>query len=323
MGNLLLVFSLIAVLSVPAFAQASLGEGYPTKPVMIIVANVSGGATDVETRMYAQKLSEALGKPFVVEYKPGAGGSIGAAFVAKATPDGYTLLVASTSFPVVPAFKEDLPYDVVKDFAPLSLMSKRPTVLIVHPSYPAKNLKEYVAYTKTNPGKTSFGTSGNGGVQHLAGAWLHSTIGTEVTFVHYKGANAVIPDLIAGRVHAFPANFITAMPLIRSGKVRALATLSLERSSLLPELPTASEEGVSGFELPSWVGLVTTGGVPSVVVSRLSGELTKIAKAPDILKKMGEDTVMVGSSPTQFGDLIRTEVTRWRHLVKTLGITQD
>ena len=319
----LAILILNMALCAAASAQNNTGA-YPNRPVTIIVANVPGGLTDVGTRLYAQKLTESLGKPFVVEYKPGAAGVIGASYVAKALPDGYTLLVATTSFPVVPAFRDDLPYDPIKDFSPISLMNKGATVLIASPAFPATNLKEYIAYAKSNPGKISIATSGNGSIQHLTGAWLHSTTNTEATFVHYKGSNAAIPDLIAGRINAYATNLFAALPYIRSGKARPLATLSLERSALLPDLRTAAEQGLDSFEMPSWVGLISTGGTPDAVVARLGSELSKVAKQPDVIKRMeAEGTTMVGSSPAQFNKVISTEVLRWRTLVKSMGITLD
>ena len=306
-----------------SIAQQNTASSYPDKPVTIIVANLAAGTMGLEGRIYGHKLGERFGKPFVVDYKAGAGGSIGAAHVAKAVPDGYTLLFASTSFSVVPAFNEKLSYDPIKSFSPVSLISLRPNVLLVHPAFPAKNMKEYIDFAKANPGKINFGTSGNGGAQHLSGAWLHGMTNTEVAFVHYKGSGAVIPDLISGRVDAFPAPLITAIPHIRSGKLRAIAVLSPNRSSLLPDVKTAIEEGISNFNVSSWAGFMATGGTSTDIVNKLSTELEIIAKDPDVAKVMEAGTVMVGSKPAQFAQLINDEVSRWRELVKKLGIKQD
>jgi tripartite-type tricarboxylate transporter receptor subunit TctC len=191
-----------------AFGQGA-ASSYPTKPVTLISAFVPGASTDRDGRIWGQKLQESLGKPFVIDYKPGAGGTVGTNYVAKAAPDGYTLLITASSFSVNPATYADLPYDSIKDFTPLSLLLKRPTVLIVHPSLPVATFTEYVAYVKSRPGQLNMATSGAGAISHMIGAWLHGATGTKATFIHYKGAGPMFQDLIAGRTHSTVGSLFT------------------------------------------------------------------------------------------------------------------
>jgi len=304
-------------------AQES-ASAYPSKPVIFVIANVPGGTTDTETRVYAQRLTDTLGKPFIIDYKPGAGGILGGQAVAKAQPDGYTMLVATSSFTVAPAFATDMPYDTLKDFAPVSLMTRRPTVLVAHPNFPANNLAEYAAYAKANPGKILWGTSGLGGIAHLSGVWLHSEIKAPATFVHYKGSAQMYPDLLSGRIHVHPASLQTAMTNIRSGKTKAIAILSLNRVAPLPDVRTAHEQGFEDFEQPSYLGIVTTARTPAPIVNKISGELAKITKIPEVAKRFEADgTVMVGSTPAQFSQFINKEIPRWVRLVKENNIKPE
>jgi tripartite-type tricarboxylate transporter receptor subunit TctC len=315
--SIVLCAAVLAAFSHTALAQSD----YPNKPVQVVIPYAPGGTTDVEARLYTQKLGEALGKSFVLDFKPGAGAVAGSNMVAKGVPDGYTILMTTASLAVSPALVKDLPYDPVKDFAPISLMSKRATLILMHPSMPFKTFPEYVAFAKANPGKINFGTSGAGGIIHLAGAWLSSLTGTDVTFVHYKGSGQMYTDLLAGRVHVTPVTFTTGLPYIKSGKLKPLVVTAAERSKLL-DLPTVAEQGVPGFEYPSWFGVLAPPATPAPIVNKLSAELAKIAKLPDVVQKLGETdgSQMVGSTPEQFRKMIITETARWKKLVAETGI---
>lgn len=301
-------------------AQPS-AESYPSKPVTIIIPVSPGGAVDAEGRLYGQKLSESLGRQFVNDYKPGAGTTIGAAYVAKAPPDGYTLLAVSAGFVIAPSFYKSLPYDPERDIAPISQMSARPTVMAIHPGLPIKTPAEYIAYTKSFPGKLNVGTTGIGGSLHLAALWLDSVTGGRVTFVHYKGTGSMMSDLISGRVHAAPLTIPVALGQAKSGKLRLVGTASAKRSPALPDLPTFAEQGASGYDYSSWFGFAAPAGTPAPIINKLHAELVKAGKAPDIQKKMAADgATVVVSTPAEFGHLIKTEIARWRQLLKNENI---
>ena len=277
----------------------------------------------MQTRLYSPKLTEALGQPILVDYKAGAGGAIGTVYVAKSAPDGYTLVSVSTSFGVLPAFSplDKVPYDPVKDFAPVSLMIRNSSMLLVSPSAPFNTFPEYLAYARANPGKINFGTTGSGGIYHIVGAWLHSLSKTEVTFVHYKGSGPMYTDMIAGRVQAAPAITFIGMPLVKSGKLKAIANLGTDRAGAMPDLKTVAEQGVPGFEYPSWSGYLAPAKTPPAIVNRLSAEFAKVAKSPDLVKKFeSEYTVLVGSTPEEFAKTISTEYVRWRKVVEENNI---
>ncbi len=255
-------------------------------------------------------------KPFVLDFKPGAGATLGTNYVARATPDGHTLLITTASYTIAAATYKELPYDPLKDLAPVSLTLKRPTLLMVHPSLPINNYADYMAYVKANPGKINFGTSGAGGSYHIVGAWLHGVTGTSVTFVHYKGAGPALVDQIAGRVHVTPTSLFNALPLIKSGKVRPVVLVSGERSAIMPDLRTVAEQGVPGFDYSAWEGIFAPAATPMPIVNKLAGEFGKIAKMPDVLERFKSDgTLMVGSSAADFRKHVATEIARWKKVV--------
>lgn len=321
-----LATSLLAVLCLTAANAQSqeAASAYPSKPVTFVIPNVSGGTTDTEVRIYSQRLTEVLGKPFLIDYKPGAGGIVGGATVAKAAPDGYTLLVATSSFTVIPAFSPDLPYDTLKDFAPVSLMTRRPTVLVAHPDFPPNNLVEYIAYVKANPDKVFWGTSGVGGGHHLAGVWLHSETKGAIQYIHYKGSAQLYPDLMSGRIQVHPGSLQTAMTNIRNGKTKPIVIMSLNRVAQLPDVKTAAEQGIEDFEQPSYLGIVAPARTPAAIVNKMSAELAKVARIPEVAKRFEADgTVMVGSTPAQFAQFIGKEIPRWIRLVKENNIKQE
>jgi len=304
------------LLSMCAYAQGTVTAAL-SRPIAVIVPFPPGGVTELEARLYSQKLSEVMGGHAVlVDFKPGAGSTLGAAYVAKAAPDGNTLLVISGAFTIAPQLYKDLPYDAVKDFAPVSLMSTRATVLMANPSKPYKTSAEFITYAKAHPGEVNFATSGAGGAVHLFGAWLAQLANVKFTFIHYNGTGPLLGDLFAGRVDVYPTTFSIALPFIKSGKLHPLGVSSAERSPLLPGMPTVAEQGVTGYDYSSWLGMVTTGGTPAVIVRRLSGDFAKVAKSPDIIKRMEADgSTMVGGTPEQFARHIGSELARWRKLV--------
>ncbi len=317
MKKMLTGLALLAVVPLPAPAWAqSKGEGFPARSVTLIVPFAPGG-NDAEARLEATKMSELMGQPFVVDYKPGAGSTVGTAHVARAAPDGYTLLVASGPFTSLSALYKDLGFDPVKDFAPVSLMSKRTTVMLVYPGFVAKTFPEYIAYAKANPSKVNFGTAGVGATVHLAGAWIHSATSTKVTFIHHKGSGPMLTELAAGRIDVAPANLLVATAQIKSGKARVLAVMSDTRSPLLPGVPTIAEQGIPGYDYASWLGYIAPAGTPAAVVNRLSEGFARVAKSPDIAKRFeNEGAFMIGSTPAEFRKMIVAETERWNTVVR-------
>ena len=303
------------------FCQAA---DYPSRQVTLIVPFGPGAATDIETRLYTQKLTENSGQSFVVDYKPGAGTTTGSAFVARAAPDGHTLLVISGSFAASPALYKTLPYDPIKDFAPISLMSKRTTVIVAYPSTPYKNISEYIAYAKAHPGEVNVSTTGSGGSVHLNAAWFHSLSNTTVTFVHYKAAAAGQTDLLAGRVQITFTSLLSANPHLRAGKLKVLGIGNAERSPMLPGVLTAVEQGLPGYDYSSIFAILAPAATPTAIVNKLNAELGKVARAPDIVAKLEADGgLIVVSTPQQLRQWLIAEIARYRKLVQEAGITPE
>ena len=306
------------VISGAAWAQAAI-DAWPSRPVTIVIPYSPGSATESEVRIYAQKLAEILGQPFQVDFKPGGGSTIGTAHVAKAVPDGYTLLQVSSAFIVASLLYRNLPYDATRDFAPISLMSKKPNVLLVSPSFQAKSLSDYIAYARANPGKINFATSGAGGPQHLVGAMLHSATNTRVTFIHYKGGAPGVPDLLAGRVDVLVNPLAMSLSFMQTGKMRALAILSLERTPLSPDTATVSEQeaSLSDFEYSAVIGILAPRQVPVALINKIGANFARTAKSPDVAQKLATGgSVMLGTTPEQYRQHIATETERWRKVIR-------
>lgn len=312
----------LALLTVStASTAAESADAFPVKPVTVIAAIAPGGPVDAEGRLYMPKMQSLMGQPFIMDFKPGATGTVGAAYVAKAAPDGYTLLMVTSGFTVFPMVYKNLGFDTMKSFEHLSLMSKKPTVLVANPAFAAKDASAYIAYAKANPGKVSFGITGMGSSNHLVGAWIHSATGTTVTFVPYKGLGPMLPDLMAGRVDITSAILSGVLPLIKAGKLRALAMTSDRRSTYLPDVPTVSESGIPGYDYNYWIGFSAPAGTPAAIVDKLSDTFAKVAQLPDVSEVLRAAGAMpVGSTPAQFRKLLLDETAVWQKLVKESGI---
>ncbi len=314
----------LAGLSMTALARGAAAEDWPVRPISYIVPFTPGGSTDVIGRTLAQKLSESLGQPVVVDNRPGAGGGVGASYVAKARPDGYTLMGGTISTHAINAsLYKNLPYDPVKDFDPVSLIAFLPNVLIVNPSLGVNSVQELIALLKKDETRRSFASSGAGTSTHLAGELLADMVGVKMTHIAYKGTPPAMQDVAAGLVPFMFDQMTAALPLVKAGKLKLLAVTTAKRAALAPELPTMAEAGVPGFAMSSWQAVYAPRGTPAPVVARLNAEIVKLLKQPDVRDKLGTQLGMeiVGSSPEQLAELMRSEIPRWAELVKKSGAT--
>ena len=297
---------------------------YPLRPVRIVVPSPPGGGTDIVARVLAQHFSRALGQPFFVENKPGAGNMIGIEFVARAPGDGYTLLVVASTLALNSVLYKKVPYDPVRDFAPITLAATAPNVLIVNPALPAQSLAEFIALAKNKPGAMSYGTPGIGTSPHLSMELLKSLAGIDIQHVPYRGTAAAVTDVIGGQIAATFANALTAKPQVDSGRVRALAVSGPKRIEALPAVPPVSEAGVPGYEAMQWYGMVAPAGTPAPVVARLNAEAVKALQSDDMKEKLALDGAQpVGSSPAEFAALIRSELDKWTRVARSAGIEQQ
>ena len=314
-----------ALVAAACIAPAQAQDKWPSKPITYVVPFAAGGSTDILARIIAQKLSVALGQTVIVENKPGAGGNIGADAVAKSTPDGYTLLMGAVATHAInPTLYASMPYDAVRDFQPVTQLASTPNVLIVNPSIPAANVREFIAHAKANPGKLNFGSGSTGSAGHLAGELFKAMAGVEMTHVPYKGAAPAMQDLIAGRVQLMFDNFASASAQVKAGKVRALAVTTAKRSALAPELPTIAETGLAGFDINTWFGLFVPAGTPREIVERLHGEFTRALALADIREKLvALGAEPVGSRPEEFATYIRAEADKYARVIKASGARAD
>jgi len=303
-------------------AAASAQPVYPVKPIRLVVPFVPGGSTDFIARIMGQKLDEALGQQVIVENRAGAGGNIGLDYVAKSPADGYTLIFGHVgTFGFGPSLYQKLPYDPVRDFAPIVLFAMVPNMLVVHPSLPARNVKELVALAKARPGKINYGSSGNGSASHLATEYFKLLSKTDITAIPYKGTGPLVTDVIAGEISLTITGVPPLYPHVQSGRLRALGVGSTKRLSLLPDLPTIAEAGVPGYESSTWFGPLAPARTPREIVVRLNAELMKILQRPDIRSRFAAEGVEgLGSTPEEFGAYIKAEIERWGRVIKAAGI---
>ena len=292
---------------------------YPTKPVRLIVPFPAGGQTDIITRTFALKLTEAFNQPVVVDNRPGAGGTIGAEIAVKASPDGYSLAMVSGSYSANAALYK-LPYDPLKDVAPVIMIGEIPNLVTVHPSGPAKSIKELIAYAKANPGKLNYGSGGTGSGVHLATVLFNQMTGTQMTHVPYKGATASVSDLISGQIQLVFGGLPGMVPHVKAGRLRGLAVTSAKRSNTVPDMPTVAET-VPGYEAVSWAAVLGPKGLPKDVVVRWNRELNRTLQLPDVKERMAADGLeIVGGPPERFREILASDIERWQKVVKASNI---
>jgi len=300
------------------------GNAYPSKPITLVVTYPPGGGADVMARLVAPKLGEALGQAIVIENRPGAGGQIGASAVAKAAPDGYTVMLDASSFAINPALYPKLPYDTLKAFRPIGVMALFPNVVLVNAQFPAKNIAELTALARAQKNAVSFASSGNGSAQHLAGALFESAAKVDMVHVPYKGAGQALNDVLGGQLPLFFGNLASTLQHVQSGKLRPLAVTAAKRSAILPDVPTLAEAGVPGAEVYEWNGIFVPAGTPDAVVDKLSVALQKAMDAPEVkarIAQLGGEVQKGGPKAAQ--DFIQAQMGMWAQLIKTKGIALE
>jgi tripartite-type tricarboxylate transporter receptor subunit TctC len=316
---------LAALFASSLIASTAFAQAYPAKPVKIVVPFAAGGAVDILTRVLADKLHPALGQQVVVEPVVGAGGNIGSAQVAKSTPDGYTLLMATTGTHTInPGLYRNMSFDAVKDFAPITLVASVPNILVVHPDVPAKTVKELVALAKSKPGKLNFASFGHGTSNHLSGELFKSVAAIDIVHVPYKNAPQAVLEIVGGQVNFAFVNAPLALPQVRAGKLRALAVTGAKRSPAVPDLPTMAEAGLPDFVVESWYGLMAPAGTPEPILKRLHDETTKVLARPDLVEafaKQGADVVT--ATPAEFAAMVAAEKARWAEVIAKSGAKID
>ena len=303
-------------------AGAAAAQSYPTKPIRLVVPFAPGGSSSIVARSFAAEMEKGLGQSIVIENKGGGGGNVAMAEVAHAEPDGYTLIIGHVgSLAMTPYIEKNLGYDVNKDFTAVSLFAKVPNIFVVHESVPAKNLKEFVALAKKEPGKLNYGSAGNGSAGHLAMEYLKLVSGMDIQHVPYKGTGPNLIDLVAGRTQATSAGTPPLMPHVKSGKLRVIAVGTPKRLASLPDVATVAEQGYPGFETSQWYGLSAPAKTPPAIIQRLAQEAGKAAKNPAVLARFAaEDAEAVGSTPKEYADFIAKEQARWKNVIERAGV---
>ena len=305
-------------------ATPLMAQSYPQKPLVMVVPFPPGGPTDLVARVLAQKMSEQMGQSIVIDNKPGANGNIAAAAVSKAAADGYTLLYNTSSITLSPALYKSLSYDVQKHLAPVALTAVVPLALVVNPSLPVNNVREFVAYAKANPGRLSYGSAGNGNVTHLAAYQLVNSQGIDATHVPYRGSAPADVDLVAGQIQFMTDTINSVMPFVKDKKLKLLAMTTSKRVLLFPDTPTLAETVMPGFEAGAWQGLMVPAGTPAAVVQRLNAEVVKALNSAEVREKLAvQGAEPLGSTPEEYGAYIRRELARWAGVVKATGVTLD
>jgi tripartite-type tricarboxylate transporter receptor subunit TctC len=316
-----ILFLLSALLCTAAAAQSA---AYPTKPVRFIVPSAAGGGTDIIARAISLKLSETFGQPFVVDNRPGAGQMIGIELAAKSPPDGHTILMAASTLAINPVMYKKVPYDPVRDFAPITQAASLPNVLVVHPSLPVKSVAELIAYAKRRPGELNFASAGIGTSPQMSIELLKSMAGIDMVHIPYKGTAPGVVDLLAGQVLVMAPNLLTALAHIKSGKLRALAVTSSKRSQALPDVPTVAESGLAGYDSTQWYGVLAPAGTPREIVSRLHEAIVHALRDDEVGKRLAADGAeAVGSTPEEFAAFIKSESEKWAKVATAAGIKAE
>ena len=322
--SILIIGVALLAQNVPGLASAQpastgSGQGYPNRTIRVVATFPPGGATDILARMVAQKLNERFGQPVVVENRVGGGGNIGADFVAKSEPDGYTLLLGGVPHAISMSLFSKLPYDFARDLAPVVNLAVFPSLIIVHPSLPVKSIKELLALAKARPGQLNYGGT-HASPNHLAMELLNSQGGVKMVLISYKGTGQIVSDLVAGHVQIASMGFPAALPMVRAGKLRALAVTSAQRSALLPDVPAVGESGLSGYDVTSWYGIFAPAGTPDAIVTRLYTEIATQFKAPDVTKRLatlGAEAAI--KPPAELASFLREDIKKWAAIVKASG----
>ena len=315
------LFALLAALA----AASAFAQPYPSKPIRLLLAFPPGGPTDINARIFAQKLGESMNQQVVVDNKPGAGGNIAAAEAAKSAPDGYTIFYNTSAISIAPSLYSKLNYDVAKDFAPVALTATVPLVLVINPAIPAKRVTELVAFAKANPAKMNYGSSGSGTITHLAGALFTAQMGLTMQHIPYKGSAPALVDVAGGQTQMMIDTINTILPYVKDNRLRALAIAIQRRSAALPDVPTLEEAAnLPGFEMSAWQGIVVPSGTPKEIISKLNAEINKAVQNPDLRQRLATlGAEPLGGTSEHYAEYIRTELLRWTKVVKDSGARAD
>ena len=317
----------VAVLSALACALGATtaqAQQYPSKPIRYISPYPAGGGNDTILRILADKVGEQIGQRIIVDNRPGANTIVGTELLVKSAPDGYTFLLIPNTFATNPAFYPKLPYDTTKDVAPVAQVAQSPQMIVAHPSFPARTLKELLAMAKAKPGALTYGTSGNGSIGHLAALLLTSMTGAQLTHVAYKGTAPAVNELVGGHIPLMISSMIATLPQVRSGKLKIIALTTAKRAQALPNVPTIAESGVPGYDATLWYGILAPARTPDALIRRMNGELGTALKSPDVVEKLSSQAVEpYHTTPEQFGTLIRNELGKWDKVIKASGVKAD
>jgi len=310
----------LVVLALAVLGDRASAQDYPTRPIRIISPFVPGGFNDALSRLVAQRFLQAWGQQGVVDNRPGANMIVASSLVAKAAPDGYTMFMGAVPHAINPSLYK-LPYDPIKDFTPIALICSVPNLMVLNPAIPATSVGELIAYAKANPRKLTFGSTGNGSSSHMAGELLKVMANIDMVHVPYKGGALVFVDLLAGRLHLHIGATISALPHVRSGKLRSLGVTTLQRIASLPDIPTVAESGLPGFEVASWYGLIGPAGVRPEIVAKINAEINRMAALPEVRERLQKDGAEpTPATPAQFTQMIRDDIQKWTRVVKATGV---
>lgn len=319
-----LVLGAVLFAPVAGALAAESPQNYPARPIRIVVPQSPGGTTDLTARLIAPQLADRLGQSVVVDNRPGAGSLVGTELVAKATPDGYTLLIIASSFSINPSMYSKLPFDPVRDFAPVTLLSWYPNVLVVHPSVPANSVRELIALAKAKPGTLNYASGGTGTGTHLSAELFKTTAGISAVHVAYKGGGPANNAVVAGEVQYMFATIASVLPIVKAGRLRALAVTSARRSPAAPDLPSMAEAGLAGYDERTWNGLLAPARTPPAIVNKLSAEVAALLKSPETRERLAAQGAEPGGNrPAEFAAIIKSEIAKWARVVREAGIKHD